>query len=110
MKTDAHRFCRCSCSLQRNAWAPIFGLCNRDSISISQARFHEEQASASASPIEKCRHHLHVGALLSAILSAVYFAMVVADEMWLSLVVLGVLQIPVFISLPVLSTRMWIYT
>lgn len=76
----------------------------------SQLKFHAEQASASTSQIEKCRRQLHVTALLSAILSAVYFAMVAADELWLALVVLGVLQIPVFISVPVLSTRMWIYT
>ena len=90
--------------------ALTFGLCYRHFVVISQLKFHGEQASASTSPIEKCRHHLHVTALLSAILSAIYFAMVAADEMWLSLIVLCILQAPVFISLPVLSTRMWIYT
>lgn len=72
--------------------------------------FHDVQAAASTSPIEKCRRQLHVHALLSAILSAAYFGMVVMDEWWLSTIVLGVLQVPVFISLPVLSTRMWVYT
>lgn len=78
--------------------------------SILQIRFHGEQASAAASPIEHCRRQFHVTAILSAFLSIVYFAMVVGDELRLSTVVLAVLQIPVFISVPILSSRMWIYT
>eukprot|EP00903_Cladosiphon_okamuranus_P009465 g9021.t2 len=73
-------------------------------------RFHEEQARAAASPIEQCRRELHVTAILAAILFIIYFALVVGDELQLSLIVLAVSQIPPFISMPVSSTRMWIYT
>lgn len=104
-------FFRCSCSVQTHAPYPNVRA-SQSSLNLifAQLKFHGDEASASTSPIEKCRLHLHVTALLSAIFSAIYFAMVVAGEMRLALVVLGVLQIPVFISLPVLSTRMWIYT
>lgn len=73
-------------------------------------RFHREQASAAASPIEQCRRELHITAILGASLSTIYFAMVVGGELRLSLFMLGVSQIPAFINIPIVSTRMWIYT
>lgn len=76
----------------------------------SQMRFHKQQASAAASPIEQCRLQLHITAMLCGILTMIYCAMVVRDELWLSVFMLGVSQIPTFINIPVISTRMWIYT
>lgn len=62
-------------------------------------QFHGEQASALTSPIEQCRHQLHVTAILVDTFSVVYFSLVASDELRLSMYVLGVLQIPVFISI-----------
>lgn len=78
--------------------------------SASQIAFHKLHASAAASPVEHCRRHLHIASIIADLLSIVFFAMVVGGELRLSLFVLNVVQIPVMISLPVLSTRMWIYT
>ncbi|CAN0037175.1 unnamed protein product [Ectocarpus sp. 12 AP-2014] len=75
-----------------------------------QIKFHRRLASASTAAAEKCRLQFHRSALAAAVLSGGYFAMVLADDLQRSFLLLGVLQIPVCISSGVSVARMWIYT
>lgn len=77
---------------------------------MTKVRFHRQQPIASASLAEKCRRELHISTINVDMLSILYFAMVLGDQIPASIIVFNVLQIPVCISAAVLTSRMWIYT
>lgn len=78
--------------------------------SDKQLEFHRLQPSATCIPAERCRRQFHISATAVGALGLVYFALVLGDELWRSLVVLCILQMPVCFSVAISSTRMWIYT
>lgn len=68
--------------------------------------------AASIAPTECCRKHMHLTAIMNAIISLVYFSMVLLlddDRLYWSSIVLLVLQITVMVC-GFLTVRMWIYT
>jgi len=75
-----------------------------------QLRFHERCPSASVSPAERCRRELHIAVIVMTTLHIIYFGMVLGDKLLHSVVMLGIVQIPISISAAILVTRMWIYT
>ena len=75
-----------------------------------QLEFHRETRSASTSPIEKCRRQFHIAAIVLATLSICYFAMVLGNAIWWSVMLWTVMQMPTYIAGAALAVRMWIYT
>lgn len=74
-----------------------------------QVRFNATQLAGWTSCVEQCRRHLHVAAIIVGILSLLYFATVVGNEIHGSVYIFTVAQFPVNISCSFLVTRMWIY-
>eukprot|EP00903_Cladosiphon_okamuranus_P014086 g13093.t1 len=74
-----------------------------------QLRFHAQLLAPWTTCAEQCRRGLHVTSVIVAMLSMIYFAMVLKDELQWSVYVLAVTQFPVNISCSFYATRMWIY-
>lgn len=68
--------------------------------------------AASIAPAERCRKHMHITAIINAILCLLYFSMILLlddDQLHVSAIVLLFLQITVMVC-GFLTVRMWIYT
>jgi len=80
---------------------------------FEQIEFHARNHAASTTPKEQCRRHMHLAAVIHAVLSLCYFFMVLVledDQLWGSVFLLGgINQFTINIG-GVLTTRMWIYT
>ena len=79
---------------------------------MPQLKFHADQMSASTTPEEHCRKHMHITAIINAVLALVYFLLVLYlddDQLHLSFVVMLLLQATVLVC-GFLTVRMWIYT
>ena len=77
---------------------------------IMQLKFHEQQISASSSPVERCRRQLHVQTITAASISIFYCVLVIEDALRWCQAVLAFAEVPAFIGGAVLAGRMWGYT
>lgn len=77
---------------------------------IMQLKFHEQQISASSSPIERCRRQLHIQTVTAASISIFYCVLVIEDALRWCQAVLAFAEVPAFIGGAVMAGRMWGYT
>lgn len=87
-------------------------LCRHFPPLYEQLNSHARQASMATSPIEHCRRHLHIVVIIHAVISFIYFCLVLAledDQLKWSVFVMGISQATAF-SGGIITVRMWMYT
>ncbi|CAN0450077.1 unnamed protein product [Ectocarpus sp. 12 AP-2014] len=77
-----------------------------------QLKFHAQQFSVSTTPVECCRKNMHVTAVANAVVSLVYFLLVLlVKARWHEISILVVILNQITVSVcGFLTIRMWIYT
>lgn len=78
-----------------------------------QVKCHARNIAVSTSPTEQCRRHFHIVVITHAVISILYFFMVLVleeEQLWGSAILLaGVNQFTINMG-GLLTVRMWIYT
>lgn len=100
-----------------NSAASMTGMCSMlyNTFSLDgdiQLIFHAEQSRASSMPTENCRQHLHIIGVTHAVISILYFSLILLlddDQLRWSMVVLSVSQVTANIA-GIVTMRMWMYT
>lgn len=96
-----------------NSHSLHFSYCPPSLLVTLSGQFSHTSMSASASPVQECRRHLHVVTFVHNCIELGYFVVVLVvggEQLWKSAIILyGLAQFPLAIG-GILTIRMWIYT